>query len=114
MQVIIDSDSNQREKGIAPIKKSGNIAFTGIECKESVLYKSLILRKTEHRGMISINSEKEKLSHNRLGHSGIELINKTIPIVNGIGLNKIYKLEKFTFCLKRKSHRSHSPKQSQE
>lgn len=57
----------------------------GIEHEESGLCEALIMSKTEHRPTVSI-TEKEYLWHSHLGHSTIGLTNKTIPIVNRIGL----------------------------
>lgn len=68
---------------------------------------------TSKKAMISI-SVKQKLWPGRWGHASTDIIKKSFPIVNGIGIQQISKLEKCSIFLKNKSKRTPRAAKSQE
>lgn len=69
-------------------QENGHIAFIGIEEEGNGLYEAVMRPKSKFNTMLALTN-REKSWHDRPAHGNIQMINKTLPLVNGIVLPKI-------------------------
>ena len=93
--------------GICLITQPGvtDIALKGIEKEDGLYEVDICPQNNIHVANVSLSmEEKQELWHARLGHASKKVIEKTIPIADGIDIKAI-KIENFEPCIQGKSTR---------
>lgn len=87
LQVVFDTVEDG--KGISSVinKRCRDNLLTALDASGNALYETVMFAEQKHSAMLT-SREKTDLSPQRLGHASTSIMEKTLPLVNGIPLDK--------------------------
>ena len=108
--VVFDTDNKNRGHCQVINKKTNDSVLTALELESNGLFEAILNVNENHpvnneQSLLS-TSQRQKLWHGRLGHVSEGIMQKTIPLVNGIDLTKVKSFPNCESCIKGKSKRN--------